>query len=62
MRRLRKPADVARATLAPRGLTQRLIALLGDDGVIIIPTAHDLPPLRDAPVSAQVAFREKTLA
>jgi amidase len=38
------------------------VALLGDDGVLILPTAHDLPPLRDAPVSAQIEFREKTLA
>ncbi len=57
-----KPADVARATLARDRLTQRLIALLGSDGILIIPTAHDLPPLRDAPISAQAAFREKTLA
>jgi amidase len=57
-----KPADVARSTLARDRLTQRLIALLGSDGVLVIPTAHDLPPLRDAPVSAQAAFREKTLA
>jgi amidase len=57
-----RPADVARATVRREMLTQRLAALLGDDGVIVIPTAHDLPPLRDAPVSAQVAFREKTLA
>ena len=57
-----KPADVARSTLARDRLTQRLIALLGSDGVLIIPTAHDLPPLRDAPVSAQATFREKTLA
>jgi amidase len=57
-----KPADVARATRTRDRLTQRLIALLGSDGVLVIPTAHDLPPLRDAPVSAQAAFREKTLA
>jgi amidase len=54
--------DVARATVHREALTQRLAALLGDDNVIVVPTAHDLPPLRDAPVSAQVAFREKTLA
>jgi amidase len=57
-----KPTDVARAILARDRLTQRLIDLLGNDGVLIIPTAHDLPPLRNAPVSAQTAFREKTLA
>jgi len=57
-----KSADVARSTLDRDRLTRRLIALLGSDGVLVIPTAHDLPPLRDAPVSAQAAFREKTLA
>jgi amidase len=56
-----KPADVAAATVRREALTRRLIALLGD-GLILIPTAHDLPPPRDAPVTAQVAFREKTLA
>jgi amidase len=55
------PADVAAATVRREALTRRLIALLGD-GLIVIPTAHDLPPTRDAPVSAQVTFREKTLA
>jgi amidase len=57
-----KPADVAAAVVHREALTRRLVALLGDDGIIIIPTAHDLPPRRDAPVTAQVAFREKTLA
>jgi amidase len=57
-----RPADLAAAVVHREALTQRLTALLGNDGIAIIPTAHDLPPLRDAPVSAQVAFREKTLA
>jgi amidase len=57
-----RPADIARATIHREVLTRRLTSLLGDDGVILIPTAHDLPPMREAPVSAQVAFREKTLA
>lgn len=57
-----RPADVARAAVRRELLTQRLAALLGDDGVIAVPTAHDLPPLRDAPLSAQVAFRDRTLA
>jgi amidase len=57
-----RPADIARAVVHREALTQRLTSLLGEDGVLIIPTAHDLPPLREAPVSAQVAFREKTLA
>ncbi|BBE71507.1 amidase [Oharaeibacter diazotrophicus] len=56
------PAAVARATPRREALTDRLLDLLGDDGVLVIPTAHDLPPLRSAGVSAQVAFREKTLA
>ncbi len=56
------PEAVARAMPWREALTDRLVSLLGEDGIIIIPTAHDLPPLRSAPVSAQVAFREKTLA
>jgi len=57
-----RPADVADAVVRREALTRRLTALLGNDGIAIIPTAHDLPPTRDAPVSAQVAFRETTLA
>jgi len=57
-----RPVDVAKAFVRREALTRRLAALLGDDGVLIIPTAHNLPPNRDAPVSAQVDFREKTLA
>ncbi len=57
-----KPADVAAAVVRREVLTQRLLTLLADDGIAIIPTAHDLPPPREAPVSAQVMFREKTLA
>ncbi len=57
-----KPEAVAAAMPRREALTDRLVALTGDDGIIVIPTAHDLPPLRDAPVSAQIAFREKTLA
>jgi amidase len=56
------PEAVAAAIPRREVLTDRLVDLLGDDGMIIIPTAHDLPPRRDAPVSAQVEFREKTLA
>ncbi|MBZ9935732.1 amidase [Mesorhizobium sp. BR1-1-16] len=57
-----KAEAVAAAMPRREALTDRLLALLGDDGIIILPTVHDLPPLRDAPVSAQIAFREKTLA
>jgi len=56
------PERFAAAVIQRERLTDRLVALLGDDGVLILPTAHDLPPHRDAPVSAQVEFREKTLA
>jgi amidase len=56
------PTQFAAAVVKREALTDRLVRLLGDDGVLMLPTAHDLPPLRDAPVSAQVAFREKTLA
>jgi amidase len=56
------PAKFAAAVVRREALTDRLLSLLGNDGVLILPTAHDLPPLRDAPVSAQIEFREKTLA
>ena len=56
------PAKYAAAVIRRESLTDRLVALLGNDGVLVLPTAHDLPPLRDAPVSAQIEFREKTLA
>ncbi|MBO0756777.1 MAG: amidase [Bradyrhizobiaceae bacterium] len=57
-----KPSAVADAVVRREELTRRLTTLLRDENIIIIPTAHDLPPTRDAPVAAQVAFREKTLA
>ena len=56
------PAKYAAAVVRRESLTDRLVTVLGSDGVLILPTAHDLPPLRDAPVSAQIEFREKTLA
>ena len=56
------PTKFAAAVVRREALTDRLLSLLGNDGVLILPTAHDLPPLRDAPVSAQIEFREKTLA
>ncbi len=56
------PAKFAVAVVRRETLTDRLVKLLGSDGVLMLPTAHDLPPLRDAPVSAQIEFREKTLA
>jgi amidase len=56
------PAKFATAVIRREALTDRLVNLLGSDGVLVLPTAHDLPPLRDAAVSAQIEFREKTLA
>jgi amidase len=56
------PLKFAAAVIRREALTDRLVTLLGGDGVLMLPTAHDLPPLRDAPVSAQIEFREKTLA
>jgi amidase len=56
------PGQFAAAVVRRETLTDRLTDLLGSDGILVLPTAHDLPPLRDAPVSAQVEFREKTLA
>ena len=56
------PLKFAAAVIRREALTDRLVTLLGSDGVLILPTTHDLPPLRDAPVSAQIEFREKTLA
>ncbi|WP_176086074.1 amidase [Martelella sp. HB161492] len=56
------PEAHAKAVVNREHLTTRLLDLLGDDGMIVIPTAHDLPPFLDADVSAQIVFREKTLA
>lgn len=56
------PEAVAAAWRARERLTARLHDLLGDDGVILLPTAHDLPPRVGAPVAAQIEFRDRTLA
>jgi amidase len=56
------PEAGARALHRREAITRRLAALLRDDGVLIVPTAHDIAPLREAPPSALEAFREKTLA
>jgi amidase len=59
----RVPATaIAQAWTAREVLTARLHALLGRDGVIMLPTAHDLPPRTGAPVEAQIEFRDRTLA
>lgn len=47
---------------AREALTARLHALLADGSMILLPTAHDLPPRRPAGVAAQIAFRDRTLA
>jgi amidase len=56
------PGKLAAAAIRREALTDRLVGWLQSDGVLVLPTAHDLPPWRDAPVAAQVEFREKTLA
>ncbi|MCA0919150.1 amidase [Pseudooceanicola nanhaiensis] len=57
------PAEAIAAAIPQReALTAYLTDLLGEDGVIMIPTAHDLPPVRQAPLEALIEFREKTLA
>jgi amidase len=55
-------ADIAAAWVRREKLSEHIRSLLGHDGILVIPTAHDLPPLRNAPVSAQFAFRDNTLA
>ena len=54
--------DVPPAAIRREALTDRMVQLLGDDGVIVIPTAHNLPPPREASLDDLVEFREKTLA
>jgi amidase len=56
------PAEIATAWRERERLSARMRALLGEDGILVMPTAHDLPPLRDAPVADQMAFRDRTLA
>jgi amidase len=53
---------IARAWVAREALAARLRALLGEDGLLVLPTAHDLPPRVGAPVAEQIAFRDRTLA
>jgi amidase len=55
-------AAIARAWVAREALAARLADLLGHDGLLVIPTAHDLPPKVGAPVAAQIEFRDRTLA
>lgn len=56
------PDAVAEACRAREEVSAHLRDLLGEDGFVVLPTAHDLPPRRGAPVEAQVAFRDRTLA
>ncbi|WP_270935175.1 amidase [Falsiroseomonas oryzae] len=55
-------AAIAAAWVAREALAARLHDLLGSDGLLVIPTAHDLPPKVGAPVADQIAFRDRTLA
>jgi amidase len=56
------PEAIARAWVAREALAARVQDMLGHDGVLVIPTAHDLPPKVGAPVGAQIDFRDRTLA
>lgn len=56
------PAVIAAAWTQREALAARLHGLLGDDGVLVMPTAHDVAPLRNAPIPAQIAYRDTTLA
>lgn len=56
------PETIATAWPRREALAARLHALLGADGVLVMPTAHDIPPLRDSPIAAQITYRDTTLA
>lgn len=56
------PDRVAAAIPRREALAGRLADLLGADGMMIVPTAHDLPPFLDAPVAVQAAFRDTSIA
>lgn len=56
------PDAVAAAWRRREALAARLHDLIGDDGVIILPTAHDVPPRVGASIADQIAFRDRTLA
>lgn len=56
------PEAIAAAWMARETLAARLRDLLGTDGLLVLPTAHDLPPRVGAPVEAQISFRDRTLA
>ena len=58
----RATPPVPEAWPAREALTARLHALLADGAMLLIPTAHDLPPKRPAGVEAQIEFRDRTLA
>jgi amidase len=59
----RVPASkTGRALSLREAWTRRMAALLGHDGILVLPTVHDVAPLRDAQPSALEAFRSRTLA
>lgn len=53
---------IALAWLAREAVAARLADLLGNDGLLVIPTAHDIAPRVGASVADQIAFRDRTLA
>lgn len=54
--------QIAPAMARREALCARMNDLLGDDGILVLPTAHELPPSRDVGLDAAISFRERTLA
>lgn len=54
--------QVRRALPLREALTARMQALLPPGTLLLLPTAHDLPPMRPAGMQAQIEFRERSLA
>lgn len=54
-------AQVAEATAFRQRFTAHLEALLGTDGVLLLPTMPDIAPLRDAPESGLEDYRNRAI-
>lgn len=55
------PAEVAQARALRETIRARMDALLGEDTLIILPTAAGIAPLRDTPAEELEAFRARSL-
>jgi amidase len=56
-----RPEDVSRGQTARDQIKQRLTELLGDDGILVLPTAPGVAPQRDRPASEVEPFRARVL-